>query len=126
MIGTTKRIPLLIVLIMSCSASVYGKGFYCPNSQKMTCLGYGEKVVGDNAVCFDRFECSQEGFVCKSELDGLAFEHESLVEKHDELSSRYNELVGVYESTVTEYRNFRRCVETASTLADVQACGPES
>ncbi|WP_303902992.1 hypothetical protein [Thiohalomonas denitrificans] len=121
----SKRLVSFIGFMISFSASAYGAGLSCPDSQKMVCLGYGDKIVGDNAVCFDRFECSQEGFVCKSELDDLANEYEGLLDKQNELTNRYNELVGVYESTVTDYRNLKRCVEVASTLKDVQVCTSE-
>jgi len=104
--------------------NVYASGntLHCASSKKLVCLGYGDKVVGDNAVCFDRFECSQEGFVCKSELDGMAAEHEQLLGKHNELVNTYNELLSAHESTVTGYERFERCVSVASTLEDAKTC----
>lgn len=97
----------------------------CENGRAPLCLSYGEKVVSSNSVCFDQFKCSGEGFVCKSELDGLAAEHKELLGKHNDLVNRYNELVGTYESTVSAYQAYQRCVSLASTMADVQACEPK-
>jgi hypothetical protein len=98
----------------------------CENGRAPLCLGYGEKVVSSNSVCFDQFKCDGEGFICKSELDGLAAEHKELLGKHNELVNRYNELVGTYESTVSAYQKYQRCVTLAANISDAQACEPES
>lgn len=102
--------------------NVYGDTIYCADNKQMRCLGFGEKVVNSNAVCFEPLKCSQEGFVCKSELDSLADEHESLLGKHNELVSTHNELISVYENTVSEYEKLERCVNTASTLDEAKGC----
>ncbi len=102
--------------------NVYGDTLYCPNGKQMRCLDFGAKVVEKSAVCFDSFTCSQEGFVCKSELNDLADEHEALLNKHNDLISTHNELVDVYENAVSEYERFERCVNSATTLEDAQGC----
>lgn len=108
------------------SMAAQGDTMSCPSGTQMKCLGYGDKVVGNNAVCFDPLECSQEGFVCKSELDGLAMQYEDLTGQHNGLVAKYNELVGVYDSTVAEYDRFAYCVSIAPSLEDAKACAPGS
>lgn len=102
--------------------NVYGDTFYCADGKEMRCLGFGQKVVNSSAVCFDPLKCSQEGFVCKSELDNLADEQETLLGKHNELVSTHNELITAYENTVSEYKKLERCIMSAPTLDDAKGC----
>lgn len=102
--------------------NVYGDTIYCEGNKKMMCLGFGEKVVKSNALCFDPMSCSQEGFVCKSELTGLADEHEALLGKHNELVDIHNELITTHENTLSDYQELQRCVGAASTLDEARDC----
>lgn len=102
--------------------NVYGDTYYCAEGKQMKCLGFGEKIVGNNDICFEPFSCSQEGFVCKSELNDLAGELESLFIKHNELVKTHNELLENFENTLAEYEQMERCVAAAYTLEEAKNC----
>lgn len=102
--------------------NVYGDTVYCEGNKQLMCLGFEQKIVDNNAVCFDRFTCSQDGFVCKSELDNLADEHESLLSQHNELVDTHNELLDEYKNTVANYENVQSCVGAASSLEEAKSC----
>jgi hypothetical protein len=95
---------------------------YCKNGKQMHCLGFDEKVVERKALCFDPLQCSQAGFVCKSELDELESEHNELLRQHNELADTHNTLIGALESSNADYERLQRCVARATTLEEAQGC----
>lgn len=119
-LSATKHLTLLIGFVLTFNA--YGDTLYCPDGKQMKCLGFSEKIVSNNAVCFDAFTCDQDGFVCKSELDAMADEHEGLLNKHNDLVNTYNELHTAYVSTVSGHEELVRCLSIASTLDEAKGC----
>lgn len=114
---------LATVLVGSLLAfNVYGNTFYCADGKEMKCLGFGEKIVGNNDICFKPLTCSQEGFVCKSELNELEFKHETLFNKHSELVNTHNELLESFENTLSDYKRVEGCVAAAYTLEEAKSC----
>ncbi len=112
----------LVVLGITFSLSAHAGTFYCPDGKQMKCLGFDKKIVDNKALCFDPLKCSQEGFVCKSELDALAVEHETLRREHEELVSTHNHLIGTYENTLNENESLQRCLIAAGTLEEAKGC----
>lgn len=118
--SATKWSALLLGSLLA--LNVYGDTVYCEGNKQMMCLGFEQKIVDNNAVCFEPFTCSQEGFVCKSELNDLADEHEALLAKHNDLANTYNELLNEYNSNVADFEETQRCLLAASTLEDAKGC----
>lgn len=117
--------PMTLIAWLSLSlaaSNVLADTFYCPDGKQMRCLGFGEKVVSSNATCFEPMTCSQEGFVCKSELNSLADEHETLLDKHNGMVNTYNELLANYDSAVAGHEQLQRCLIAATTLAEAKDC----
>ncbi len=123
MIREFSTIKWSVLLLGSVIAfNVYGDTIYCEGNKQMMCLGFEQKIVDNNAVCFEPFACGQEGFVCKSELDILADEHESLLSQHNELVDTHNELLGEYENALSQYGDVERCVIAATSLDEAKSC----
>ena len=72
------------------------------------CLGYGDKVVDQNTVCFASYTCNFAGFVCKADFDSLADDYDRLVVK-------YNGLLG-------EVKTLESCVARAKSAEAAKAC----
>lgn len=69
------------------------------------------KCVSDSAVCFERYQCNYQGFVCKSDLTECA-------EQYDSLLARFNTLVGDYNALLETGRELQLSLET--TLNDLE------
>lgn len=113
--------PVLLMASLF-SFNVHAATIYCEDNKQMQCLGFGEKVVKSNAICFDPLKCGQDGFVCKSELDTLAAEHESLLNQHNDLVNTHNQLIDTYESSQADYERLHRCVAVSTTLEEAKNC----
>lgn len=104
--------------VLSCAAIVYlslGVGlasaqnaFTCPWGKDAACLNYGDKIcsrfgkcVDDDAVCFSRYTCDADGFMCVSD-------HQDFVIKARSMAS--------------DYDDFRQCVAFASDMEEVADC----
>ncbi len=114
--------PFLLIMSTILPFSASAETFYCPDGMQMKCLAFDKKIVDSKTICFDPMRCSQEGFVCKSELDTLAEKHESLVASHNELVDTHNSLISVYDSTLSEYQNLQRCLSAATSLDEAKSC----
>ncbi len=119
-LSATKLSTLLLGSLLT--LNVYGDTVYCEGNKQMMCLGFEQKIVDNNAVCFEPFTCSQEGFVCKSELNDLADEHEALLAKHNDLVNTYNELLTEYNGNVTSFEDSQRCLIASATLEEAKDC----
>jgi len=111
---------LLIGSLIALNAS--GETFYCEDNKQLKCLGFEEKIVDRNAVCFDPMKCDQDGFVCKSELNAMADENETLNNKYNELANTHNKLIEAYKDSTDAYESLQRCITIATTLEEAQAC----
>ena len=76
---------LLPLLLCLAAAPAMAQNFSC-STGRPACLGYGDKVVDQNAQCFSGATCGYGGFVCKTKLD-------SVVNEYDRVVSSYNDLV---------------------------------
>lgn len=112
----------IVVLCAMLISSAHAGSFYCADGKQMKCLGFGEKIVDSKAICFDPMRCSQEGFVCKSELNAMSDEHENLLREHNELVNTHNELIGTYEITASQYEGLQRCISASMTLDEAKSC----
>jgi hypothetical protein len=99
-----------------------GGSFSCPFGKKAACLDYNDKVcsfmarcVGSDAVCFDSYTCDFKGFVCKSDFDDLADQHESLALRFEELSDQARNLLRALDE-------MQSCVTSAGSLLEAQTC----
>jgi hypothetical protein len=99
-----KRLLLLAFALMI-PPVLAQQSFSCSFGKRAACLGFDDKVVDQNAVCFSGQACGYKGFVCKSKLDDLADEYESLVQSHNELIRRNKTLVELAEAAVRQNRS---------------------
>jgi hypothetical protein len=98
-------------------------GFSCPDGTDAACLDIGDTVcpgsaqcIDDRATCFEEYPCDlSEGFVCKSQYDGILDGFKQTVRQHDELAL---ENVALREKRLEQ----KNCVINASTLDDARRC----
>jgi len=84
---------LILSLLLSLVApSVMAQGFTC-STGRPSCLGYGDKVVDQNAVCFSNATCGYGGFVCKSKLDDVVGEYDRIVSSYNDLVRKNRSLI---------------------------------
>ena len=69
------------------------QNFSCSYGARGACLGYSDKIVDQNAVCFSEATCGFGGFVCKSKLEDVANEYDRLVNSYNDLSRKNRSLV---------------------------------
>lgn len=72
------------------------------------CLSYSDKVVDGNAVCFDSWTCSYEGYVCKSDYDRAV--------------DQFNELVRDYNQLLSYAQALEDCVASGRTVDEIRRC----
>lgn len=92
-------LPVLIWLILAQTADA--QSFSCPIGRNPSCLGFNDKVVDRNAVCFNSFTCDFSGFMCVSDHKDYVGKAKRMAEGHDD---------------------FRLCVARASDMDAVQKC----
>lgn len=87
------KMQLLVAYLASIFASVAAaqNNFSCPYGTNGACLNYGDRVVNQNAACFDQYACGFKGFVCKSKLDDAVNEYNDVVNKYNSLRIDYND-----------------------------------
>jgi hypothetical protein len=56
------------------------------------CLGYSDKVVSSDAICFNSYTCSGN-FVCQSDLQNVAYKYDNLLDEYNELVEEANEAI---------------------------------
>lgn len=74
--------------------------FSCPYGRSGACLGYGDKIVDQNSVCFNQLACGYKGFICKSKLDDTVDEFNDLVDKFNRLRGDFNDVVAKNRSLI--------------------------
>jgi hypothetical protein len=87
-----KKLTLLLALCMFQIAATAQQNFSCSYGARAACLGFNEKVVNSNSVCFSEFTCDFKGFTCKSKFDDVVAQHDSLVRKHNDLIRSHRDL----------------------------------
>jgi len=87
--------------VLCCASAASAQSFSCSLGRKPACLGYDDKVVDQNAQCFDSMTCFPGGFVCKSD-----------VERAQEKARQI----------ITGYDEFRNCVARSNDMSDVESC----
>jgi hypothetical protein len=101
-------VGLSALAILGHARTPYAADSFTCTIGRPACLGYGDKVVDQNAVCFASYTCSFAGFVCKSDFDALGADYDRLV-------SKYNNLVD--DVTALE-----KCVARAKSAEAAKAC----
>lgn len=74
--------------------------FSCPYGRSGACLGYGDKIVDQNSVCFNQLACGYKGFICKSKLDDTVDEYNDLVDKFNRLRGDFNDVAAKNRSLI--------------------------
>ena len=91
---------LILMMLLSLAATpVMAQGFTC-SVGRPSCLGYGDKVVDQNAVCFNGGTCGYGSFVCKSKLDDVVSEYDRMVSTYNELVRKTRGLVEAAQEIV--------------------------
>ncbi|HEV7254508.1 MAG TPA: hypothetical protein VGN97_15590 [Mesorhizobium sp.] len=94
------RIYVIAGLLAVAPGAVSAQSFSCSFGQP-ACVNYNEKVVPQDAQCFDAYTCFPGGFICKSE-------HEEYVRKAASMAENYDTL--------------RSCIARAEDMETVQRC----
>lgn len=129
-------ILILLVIVLMSKVHAYGNNFSCPYGTEGACINYGDKIcsslskcVDSNATCFDANTCGYKGFVCKSQLDDLAYEYDDLLtnckkvaQEHDSIVNNYNQLLLQFQILESEYEDLVNCIYTADSLEDAEYC----
>lgn len=109
---------LVFAIALIPSGALAQQGFSCSYGNRGACLGYGDtvcsssgKCVSEDAACFNSYQCSYEGFTCKSNLTECA-------DEYDGLQTRFNTLVGDYNELLESSREMRDAFKTA--LEDIE------
>jgi hypothetical protein len=108
----------------------HAQSFSCGIGDRPSCLGYGDtvcssqgKCVGQNAQCFDSFQCNYEGFTCRSNVTSCVDDYDELLRTHNTLVREYNDLLDERDELREDLRDL---VNIASDLEDdlqnVEAC----
>lgn len=88
------RLLLAVGLASICIGTTVAQvNFSCAYGMRGACLGYGDKVVDQNAQCFSGSTCGYGGFVCKSKLDDVVGEYDTLVNSYNDLLRKNKSLV---------------------------------
>ncbi|RKE83981.1 hypothetical protein DFO46_0741 [Rhizobium sp. AG855] len=87
-----------VMLIPAISAA---QSFSCRGGDRPACLGIFDKVVPQDAQCFNAYTCDYNGFMCSSD-------HKDYVKKAVKMAEGYDE--------------FKTCVARSSTMNEVQSC----
>lgn len=90
-----------LVAVIAVSSPTTAQSFSCSMGKRAACLDYGDKVVDQNAQCFNSYTCDFNGFMCRSD-------HDDYVKKAKKLLSTYEDL--------------KNCVSTASSIEAAKAC----
>lgn len=121
----------LAAAVLIPSAAISQQGFSCSYGDRGACLGYGETVcssggmcVDQNAACFDSYQCSYEGFTCKSNVTECADAHDTLLRKHNALVEDFNDNLDVARRMADQLDDIETCLIYASTLDDAKLCAP--
>ena len=85
------------------------------------CLGYSDKVVSSDAICFNGYTCSGN-FVCQSDLQDVAYKYDDLLDEYNELVEEANEAVEQARKNKGKYDDLSFCVMHASSLEDARNC----
>jgi hypothetical protein len=127
---------LIFVAFALVAGTVQGQNFSCRIGTRASCLDYGETIcsssgqcVGQNAACFDRYQCNYEGFTCKSNVTDAVDVYDELLRTHNQLVDEYNDLLDERDQLRSAGRVLARnledikiCLQYAVTLEDAQAC----
>ena len=95
-----KTITFSILLLFSQATAVAQQNFSCGYGARGACLGFNDKIVNSNSMCFSEFTCDFRGFICKSKLDDVVDEYDTLVRKHNELIRSHRELADTAQELV--------------------------
>ena len=93
------RLPILL-LGLTLASPALGQDFSCRIGTQPACLDYSDKVcsssgmcVDQNAACFDKYQCDNEGFTCKSNVTECIATHDKLLRENNTLVDDYNDLL---------------------------------
>ena len=137
-----------IIFVMSgflllIAVSANAQNFSCSYGKRGACLGYNDKVVSSDAICFDSYTCNYEGFTCKSNLTDLGDDYDGLVgrfndlvakngrliddynillEENNDLVDDYNRLLRTSRELEDELNDLKRCLLYSNNLDDAQSC----
>jgi hypothetical protein len=107
------------------------QNFSCGYGDRGACLGYGDtvcsssgKCVGQDAQCFNRYQCDYEGFSCQSNVTDCVAESDTLLRTHNTLVDDYNTLLAGRNRLQTDLEDAQRCLIYATTLAEARFCAP--
>lgn len=103
--------------------------FACPDEKVGVCLDPDDQVclahtkcVDRDAVCFDLGTCDEQGFVCKSQVDGIVRDYQEVLGQSRRLTEKYNTLVRKYNDLLARYKTMEQCVAAATTIAEARVC----
>ena len=116
-------ITLLVVAFMIWfGVPANAQNFSCSYGKRGACLGYNDKVVSSDAICFDSYTCNYEGFTCKSSLTDLGDEYDDLVGRFNNLLDKHNRLIDDYNILLEENNDlvddYNRLLKTSRELED--------
>jgi len=112
---------ITFIMFASLLPQAHAQSFSCSFGTP-ACLGYSDKVVSSNAICFDSYTCSGN-FVCQSDLQNVAYKYDDLVDEYNELVEKANEAMEKARRNKSKYDDLSFCVMYASSLEDGRNCG---